>query len=273
MKFKHLDNGIRKMASKINKLVSDLVQTEITEIINKISQHFNISIEEIKELIKKDEEEPKIAQKTRAKPKPKSEEESNKEPVSLGESIPEDVASLAKYTKAQLAGICKKKGLKVSGTNSELMNRIIDSNREGEGSSSSEPLKTVAKKTVAKKAAVKSEPSILKKITQVAPVIQIKRNSFGNYEHTESHLVFDKEDRVVIGRQMSDGIVIDIDDNDIEICKKYKFDYRLPENLDKNKKNADDVIIDEMGEEELNEEDFEEPVEEEEELSDEEVDE
>jgi len=52
---------------------------------------------------------------------------------------------------------------------------------------------------------------------------------------------------------------------DIELCKKYKFNYKLPENLNVNK-SLDDVNIEEVEEEEeLDEEDIEEEVEEEEE--------
>jgi hypothetical protein len=81
--------------------------------------------------------------------------------------------------------------------------------------------------------------------------------------------VFDRDDQVVIGKQCDDGSIQDLDDDDIETCKKYKFDYRIPENLDKNKKN-DDVVIEEMEEEELGADDFEEE-EGEDALSDEEI--
>lgn len=263
------------MSAQISERISALIEEELSMVIQRISTHFNLSPEEVASVVGssvKTLPEPKT--KAKKSPSKKSSEESKKtvaeqhseskekaEPKSLGENIPEDPASLARYSNTQLSGICKKKGLKCSGKKEELINRIIESNKEGSSSSESAPVKKSVQTTLAsvKKtpSVVKSEPSVLKKIVQTAPRLHISRNAWGNYEHADSHLVFDKDDRVVIGKQSPDGTVLDIGDEDIDTCKFYKFEYRLPENLDKNKKNGDDVVIEEM-EEELGEDDFEE---------------
>lgn len=259
------------MSAQIFERISALIEEELSMVIQRISTHFNLSVEEVANVVGSSVKTARVEPKTKAKKSPskKSVEESKTsepktagtEPKSLGEDIPEDPASLARYSNTQLSGICKKKGLKCSGKKEELINRIIDANKEGSSSSEPAPAKKSVQSTLSsvKKtpSVVKSEPSVLKKIVQTAPRLHISRNAWGNYEHADSHLVFDKDDRVVIGKQSPDGTVLDIGDEDIETCKFYKFEYRLPENLDKNKKNSDDVVIEEM-EEELGEEDFEE---------------
>lgn len=145
---------------------------------------------------------------------------------------------MIKYCKAELAAICKEKGLKVSGTKEELLNRIMGVEIE--------------KKSTKKKLPEK-EPEVIKKMTSSKSSTTIRRNAHGNYEHPETHLIFDP-DRKVIGKQGSDGNVLPLSVEDVEQCKKFGFDYSLPENLDKNKKNLADVKVAEMNEEEIEEE-------------------
>lgn len=282
------------MSKKIFQNIESLIESEINSLVEKISDHFSISVSDILDVINSVEKPkkklspktPKTVKKVKEediseeeeeapKPKitPKTPKKSPEKRESLSDYLPDDTLSLAKYNKDQLKAICKSKSLRVTGTCDELRSRIMEINKAGSNLEPKTPAssskKTLEPKTPAKKTvAPKQEPSILKKINQTLPSILVKRNKFGNYEHLESHLILDKEDKVVIGKQLDDGTIADITDEDIEICKKYKFEHRLPENLDKNKKNIDDVAIEDM-DEELGEDDFEEDVEEE--LSDEEV--
>ncbi len=134
-----------------------------------------------------------------------------------------------------LAAMCKKKGLKQSGKKDELVQRLIDSLSSSSSSS-------ISKISISKK----EEPSIIKTIKSTVSDIAIRKNKYGNFEHMQSGLVFNS-DKVVYGRQVDDNVVpLTIDD--IETCKRYKFIYKLPENLNVNK-SLDDIKIDEVEDE------------------------
>lgn len=62
--------------------------------------------------------------------------------------------------------------------------------------------------------------------------IHIRTNKFGNLEHFETGLIFDKENKIVIGKQDSSGSIKELSKNDIEICNKFHFEYEMPSNLE-----------------------------------------
>jgi len=74
-------------------------------------------------------------------------------------------------------------------------------------------------------------PSQHSKLEIKPPVIQIEKNELGHLIHFDSNLVFDEQSRRVIGVQHSDGIVRDLQLDDIDQCNKYKFPYELPLSL------------------------------------------
>ena len=82
----------------------------------------------------------------------------------------------------------------------------------------------------------------------------MRRNNFGNYEHSETRLVFDTDDHSVVGKQSEDehgnGIVIPLTPEDIDACNRYNFNYTLPENLGHGKGALDNVTVEGMDEEE-----------------------
>lgn len=256
------------MSAKIYQHILDLIEDELTTVIKRIAAHFDMPLEEVSNIaFGSSVEEPRktVSKKLPLVSSKKSKEDTpndiQEKQTKVQEEVAEDEPSLVRYSNVVLVGICKKKGLKVSGKKDELIKRIVEANSsENKPSALKKSSQSLLRPHPVKKSSP-SESSVLKKISQVAPRLHISRNSWGNYEHQDSHLVFDRDERVVIGKQLSDGNIADIDDDDIETCKKYKFEYRLPENLDKNKKNIDDVAIEEM--EELGEDDFEEEVEEE----------
>jgi len=157
---------------------------------------------------------------------------------------------LMKMTKKELEQLCKTRNLKVTGTKTELIERLSENS-------------TSVKQDL-------TQPSITKKLIEKIPNIEIKKNKFGNYEHLETSLVFDNNAQKIYGKQNSDGSILELTPEDIDLCNKYKFSYILPSNLDK-KLNIDDVKVDELdGEEELEEDEFEEEEDEEEDEEDEE---
>lgn len=177
-------------------------------------------------------------------------------------------------TKDGLIAMCKKKGLKQSGKKEELYKRLMDSliisnnTSSGVDKNDKDKDKKVVKNDTTK---VKTGGAIIDKIKEQGRTFEqpLRKNKFGYYMHIETCLVFNSE-KMVHGRQnMEDGTILELTVEDIEICKKFKFPYKIPENLNSSK-NLNDIKIDEMEDEILDEEDIEEEEEEEEELLDDE---
>ena len=61
--------------------------------------------------------------------------------------------------------------------------------------------------------------------------IIIKKNKYGNYEHEETHFIFNKDTHTVIGVQNDNGDVSPLKIEDINVCNKYQFEYKHPDNL------------------------------------------
>jgi len=168
----------------------------------------------------------------------------------------------------ELKAMCKQRKLKCSGNKSELISLLLGGNKDS--SHSPEPKKSSAKKpSVAKK--VETEAPAIKKVTSTLTTIPIRRNQFNNYEHPETSMVFDIKTKKVIGKQQGDGSVSNLTTEDIENCKKFKFEYVIPENLD-NKTGLDEEKIEELEDEEEEYIESEEEIEEEELIEDDDLD-
>lgn len=161
-------------------------------------------------------------------------------------------------TKEMLAAMCKKKGLKQSGKKEELYQRLIES--ISTSSKAADPKSSEPKKSAPSK---KEEAPLIKSIKERTAELAIRKNKHGNFEHVQTGLIFNT-DKLVYGKQLENGTVVDLTSTDVETCKKYKFPFKIPENLNSSK-NMDDVKIDEIDEELLDEEDLDEDLEEEEE--------
>lgn len=157
--------------------------------------------------------------------------------------IPADANNeeLVKLKKTELQELCRQRGVKCTGTKTQLIEYIL-------GNVTKETTPKKAKKEVSKK--VTSTP-IAKKLTSAVPVTAVRRNQYGNHEHPETSLIFDKKTNKVIGKQNGKN-VDELTDEDIDTCNQYKFTYVLPSNLDKKTKLDDEKIdeLDEDGEEE-----------------------
>lgn len=159
-------------------------------------------------------------------------------------------------TKDMLAAMCKKKGLKMSGKKEELVSRLLDSLSSSSSNSSSSAKPSSNSK--------KDDSPVVKAAKASIGELAIRRNKHGNFEHMQTGLVFNTE-KQVYGKQLDSGEVKALTSEDIETCKKYKFPFKLPDNLNVNK-SLDDIKVDEIEEEEeLDDEDIEEDVEEEDE--------
>lgn len=149
-------------------------------------------------------------------------------------------AQLASLKVAELREICKGKGLKTSGVKKELVERIEaydnpTSTKEMDFSKPAKKPKPVA--------AAKTSKNPVKVF--VAPTINIEKNNYGNYWHSETGFVF--EDSIVIGKQTENGTVIQLSEDDMDECNRYKFDYKIPENLDIGV-DLDDLQLDDLDE-------------------------
>lgn len=230
--------------------ISLLIDNEVSSLLKAISAKYNLNEQEIIEMWRTQKSNPEKKQ-------------------TQAVSVPAPVVDnqLLKLNRAELAEMCKTKGLKVGGTKNDLATRIQQFNENksnnifnkssngGESKSSGLP---------------GSSNVVINKLVEKIPVIEIKKNKYGNYEHADSSLIFDNKTHKAYGKQNSDGTISKLTKDDIDTCNKYKFSYVLPDNLD----DDDDEEIeyeDEVAEGEGEEED--EEVEEEEEDEEEEEEE
>lgn len=86
---------------------------------------------------------------------------------------------------------------------------------------------------------VKNDTEKLANFVKREPMLKISRNSFGNYEHRETKLVFDPSTKEVIGIQEPDGRISELTVEDIQMCREYRFDYRIPETVKRREKEVE----------------------------------
>lgn len=156
-----------------------------------------------------------------------------------------DTGELLKANKAELAQMCKERGLPCSGTKEVLRKRLI--NVGGDNDNTTAPKAKNAQPKVAKKT------TILEKIEKKRPLIVPEQSEFGNWIHAETRLTFDTSSGQVVGRENDDGVVEDLTPADIEQCNRYGLNYTIPENLDK-KVGLSEVHVDGLEEDESDEE-------------------
>jgi hypothetical protein len=154
--------------------------------------------------------------------------------------------NLVKMTISELKVLCKKNNLTVGGTKAELIARLVGNPNE----KSDKANKSTDKKQPVsnKKLIADNRKSVINTLMDKNKTIAISQNSFNNYEHAETHLVFDKLSKKVIGYQEQNGSVRPLNKNDIDVCNQFMFDYVLPDNLGVGKteyKNSSDYIEEE----------------------------
>lgn len=60
----------------------------------------------------------------------------------------------------------------------------------------------------------------------IPKIIKINKNEYGNYEHYETNLIFDSNDRKVFAKQIG-AYLLPLSQRDLNICEKYSFKYKL----------------------------------------------
>lgn len=228
-----------KLIRDLTNVVNQNIDTFIEEICNK----YSLDSSELNELWNSQFSEQK---KKESKPKPQKKALTD---VDTTDISPE---RLSKCNKQELMALCKSHGHKVTGKKEDLISRLLETtgnkdNKDNKDSSQENKPKTTTNKP-AKKTNNTSE--ILKKLQNNCVVVSIRKNKYGNHEHPETNLVFDMKTEKVYGKQQDDGTVSDLTDEDIEQCKRYKFQYEIPSNLDQNT-GLDDVVIEELNEDDI----------------------
>jgi hypothetical protein len=211
------------------------IDKEVTSLLKNISSKYNIDEKEILEMW------------------------TNKVAITSQTTNTPEENTLLKLSKTELIEMCKGKGLKIAGSKNDLAHRISESEKN----------KSVLFQSKDKNSAPNKIASVVSKLVEKIPVIEIKKNKFGNYEHLESSLVYDNKTQKMYGKQNPDGSISKLTKDDINTCNKFKFSYTIPDNL------VEDYEDDEDDDAELDskEEDVEEEEEEEEEEEDEEEEE
>ena len=74
------------------------------------------------------------------------------------------------------------------------------------------------------------KPAVIAKAKEEvqAEDINVRKNKWGNYEDKLTGFVFDRTTEEAFGKQLSDGTVVDLTLNDIELCKANGWEYKMP---------------------------------------------
>jgi len=140
-----------------------------------------------------------------------------------------DKTDYSKMKRNELIEVCKKRELSTSGTKKDLIKRILKKENKKE--------------------------NIVDKLDLSLNSVIIKKNSFGNYVHSPTKFVFNKDNKSVVGKEEDEGQILQLDKNDIDICNRYKFKYIVPEDLNtKDEDEVEEVIEDSDTEEDSEEE-------------------
>ena len=168
----------------------------------------------------------------------------------------ETYTSLNKLKKPELLEKCKEAGYSTIGAKGELIKNIIFKVEKVEKPAKAEKVKKASPKPFDK--------SVLSKMTSSLMNVVIRRNKHGNYEHPDTHFVFNSKTREVIGKQEENGDVVELTKEDIVECNRLNFKYVVPFNLG-SVDDTEEVVVEEeeLVEEELveEEEDSEEEIE------------
>ena len=229
-----------------SELLTKAINSVVVSFIDTVSKRYDISKDELLEIFNGNE---KVAVDTSKKT----------DVPAVVKLQPSD--ELNKMNKNELIAHCKTKGLKTTGTKQELIDRLT-------GGATPEKEKKTVPSSKTKPPPV--EPTVVRGIQSTIQTVQIKKNSFGNYEHPDTGLVFDRINQRVIGKQNKSGKIDSLTDEDIETCNKFKFKYDIPENLNLGVKNS--VAIEGLEEEEEVDDDGADIINEAEELLEEELD-
>lgn len=146
------------------------------------------------------------------------------------------IEAVLKATCPELKSMCKMKGLKCSGNKADLIQRLRDC-LNGDTKESDKPrnsgVSTTSKTSKKKSSKNDSKTKVYSEVIEPKiNFISIRKNGFGNLEHPPTGLIYSEASKEIIGKQEEDGRISELTDDDIENCKKYKLQFKIPFNLD-----------------------------------------
>jgi hypothetical protein len=225
--------------------LSNAIEQVIEAFISRVAQEHDVSEDQLRALWSGNASTPKRAKAKSSNP--------------LTDIDTEDVSPerLMSCTVSELKALCRARGLVLKGKKADLISRLSGVAVDNL------PAKKAAKKSKKKSQSATASSKVIKALTKKVPEIAIRRNDHNNLEHPETGLVFNKVSQKVFGKQNDDGTVDDLTDADIELCKKFKFKFDIPENLD-SKTDLTNVEVEELEVEDSDESDEESEIEDEE---------
>lgn len=258
-----------KLASSSIAIIEDSVNESILNILKKISSRYSIDLKELKSVAfnKEESKEEDIEELEITKPATKSSASKESKKSDNKEVIQKKCAARkesgknkgepceSKVCAESTTGNFCKKHLKL-----EQVSKIFkpDDIEEKEGNIKKE----ISNKKTQKKeenefinTPKKEVQSLIEKRTKN---LTVKKNKWGNYEHTTSKLVLDPVTKRVIGKQSDDGSIYALSTSDIELAKDIGLEYDLPKTIkttESKKINVDSEDDDDIDEEELLEDD------------------
>ena len=139
----------------------------------------------------------------------------NKEDIG---NVDDDMEKYKNMKKNELVKICDELKISKSGKKEELINRIIKKQNR--------------------------KDNIIDKLNLSLNSIVIKKNEYNNYVHIPTSFVFNRDTKCVIGKEVEEGQIVQLNKNDINICNKYKFKYNIPDDLNNDGNESEDDIDD-----------------------------
>ena|SRR3990167_2584873 len=158
-----------------------------------------------------------------------------------------DLTRLKNLSKKELEELCRKYGVKVTGTKQELMTRLQNpEENQVKTRKPTSPAKGVTKPLVSTtsqvspktssgtqratpsgrlKPEIKCKPVLVKKKDEII----VRKSAHGNLVIPMTCLTVDPKLGIVIGKEATNGDVYPLEEEDIELCKQKKFKYLVPE--------------------------------------------
>lgn len=233
--------------------VSKAVDDVVLRFIKDVSQQYNIDCKDLRNIWSSDNNHTtQIETKSHSSSNINSNNMDNQNTVN-SDNDPKSInlTEIQKCTVAELKGMCKDRGLKCSGKKADLFSRLVN----GDKTPNNKPV--VPSKPAITKKKVDTQDVIKQLKANVSSSVQLRRNTFGNYQHPHSDLIFN-EQKKVYGVQKDDGTVEKLNEESIDLCNKYNFDYVIPDNLNTD---DNDINIEEFNSDDDVDEDVEEDVE------------
>jgi len=268
-----------KLSGSIVLSIEDSVNDSILNILKKISSKYSIDIKELKSVAfsKEESKEEDIEELEISKPTSTNSSETKKSDKSVAQAsskcdkkvIDKKCAARkesgknkgepcdSKVSAESTTGNFCKKHLKLEQVSKIFKPDDLEDTKENSAThrASDKSVKTKKEENEFINTPKKEVQSLIEKRTKN---LTVKKNKWGNYEHTTSKLVLDPVTKRVIGKQSDDGSIYALSTSDIELAKDIGLEYDLPKTIkttESKKINVDSEDDDDIDEEELLEDD------------------